>query len=302
MKVLRSDIYENLMMALGTLRGNKLRSFLTVLGVMIGVITVMLISSIISGIDEQVKKEIESFGTRSIFIAKFEPGIRIGRLSREERMRKELTYDDALALAQLPAVELAVPFLDITNNFFGRKLKVSTEGKTSEAVRLEGTLPDYMRAGTEILREGRFFTDYENETNQKVAVIRSKVAEDFFPDGQPVGKMIEIGGENFRVIGIIDKREQLFGGDGSNDINNGVFVPFNVARKLKPNADDVYILAVAKPGQIEAAKDQITDLLRVRRQVPYSKPNNFGMATADSIIDQFRSITGGVAIAMVAIS
>jgi len=303
MRIIRGDIYENLMMALGTLRGNKLRSFLTVLGVMIGVITVMLISSIISGIDEQVKKEIESFGTRSIFIAKFDPGIRIGRLSREERMRKELTYDDAMALGELPSVELAVPFLDITNNFFGRKLKVSTSGKTSEAVRLEGTLPDYMRAGTEVLREGRFFSQYENDTNQKVAVVRSKVAEDFFPDGQPVGKMIDIGGDQFRVIGIIDKREQLFGGgNGSDDMNNGIFVPFNVARKLKPNADDVFVLAVAKPGRIEEAKDQITDLLRVRRQVPYSKPNNFGMATADSIIDQFRSITGGVAIAMVAIS
>src|SRR3712207_9430380 len=96
------------------------------------------------------RSEIESFGTRSIFIAKFEPGIRVGRLSREERMRKELTYDDAIAVSQLPAVELAVPFLDITNNFFGRKIKVSTEGKTSEAVRLEGTLPDYIRAGTDV--------------------------------------------------------------------------------------------------------------------------------------------------------
>jgi putative ABC transport system permease protein len=218
-------------------------------------------------------------------------------------MRKELTYDDAMALAQLPAVELAVPFLDITNNFFGRKLKVSTEGKTSEAVRLEGTLPDYMRAGTELLRDGRFFSQYENDTNQKVAVVRSKVAEDFFPDGQPVGKMIDIGGDQFRVVGVIDKREQLFGGGGgSDDMNNGIFIPFNVARKLKPNADDVFILAVAKPGRIDEAKDQITDLLRVRRQVPFNKPNNFGMATADSIIDQFRSITGGVAIAMVAIS
>src|SRR5919107_447183 len=180
MRILRSDILENLWMALQTLRANKLRSFLTVIGVMIGVITVMLISSIISGIDEQVKKEIESFGTRSIFIAKFDPGIRIGRLSREERMRKELTYDDAMALGELPSVELAVPFLDITNNFFGRKLKVATAGKTSEAVRLEGTLPDYMRAGTEVLQQGRFFSQFENDTNQRVAVVRSRIVEDFF--------------------------------------------------------------------------------------------------------------------------
>src|SRR3954466_16282519 len=125
MKILRSDIYENLKMALQTLRSNKLRSFLTIIGVVIGVWTVMAIASIISGIDTAVRKEVESFGTRSIFIAKFQPGIRIGRLSREERMRKPLTYDDAMALRALPAVEISVPFLDITNNFFGQKLMVT---------------------------------------------------------------------------------------------------------------------------------------------------------------------------------
>ena len=92
---LRGDIYENLMMALGTLRAHKLRSALTVVGVIIGVWTVMAIASIISGIDEAVKKEIESFGTRSIIISKYEPGIQVGRRSREERMRKDLTFEVA---------------------------------------------------------------------------------------------------------------------------------------------------------------------------------------------------------------
>src|SRR5437762_14150740 len=124
MKLFRSDIYENLKMALATLRANKLRSFLTVIGVMIGVITVMLISSIISGVDTAVKTELESYGTNSIFLSKYNPGIHIGRLSREERMRKELSYDDAIALAQLPAVDLSVPSLDISNDFFGQKLAV----------------------------------------------------------------------------------------------------------------------------------------------------------------------------------
>src|SRR6202048_4545678 len=102
MKLIRSDIYENLKMAIDTLRANKLRSFLTVFGVVIGVITVMLIASIISGIDVSVRKEVESFGTRSIFISKFNPGIHIGRMSREERMRKELTYDDAMPISAAP--------------------------------------------------------------------------------------------------------------------------------------------------------------------------------------------------------
>ena len=131
-----------------------------------------------------------------------------------------------------------------------------------------------------------FFTDFENDANQGPGV-RSKAWWD--SSRRKALKDDDIGGQEFRIIGVVEKREQLFGGDGSNDINNSIFMPFNVARKLKPNEDDITILAVARPNMIEEAKDQITDLLRVRRQVPFSAPNNFGMATADSIIDKFRS-------------
>jgi len=302
MKLLRSDIYENLRMALSTLRANKLRSFLTVFGVVIGVITVMLIASIISGIDVSVRKEVESFGTRSIYLSKFNPGIRIGRLSREERMRKELTYDDAMALSGLPAVEFAVPFLDVTNNWFGQKIMVSGAGKSSAGISLQGTLPDFERAGTQIVIEGRFFTQFENDTNQNVCVVGSKVGEDFFRFGSPVGQTLQIGEQEFRVIGLLQKREQFLFTGGSDDQNNVIYLPYNVAQKLKPNEDDVYILAVARAGLMEEAKDQIRDLLRVRRQVPFSQPDNFGMETAEGFLENFRSITAGLAIAMVVIS
>lgn len=302
MRILRSDIYENLRMALSTLLANKLRSFLTVFGVVIGVITVMLIASIISGIDVSVKKEVESFGTRSIFISKFAPGIHVGRRSREERMRKELTYDDAVALQSLPAVEISVPFLDITNNFFGQKLLVSGGGKTTAGVALQGTLPEFERAGTQVISEGRFFTQSENDSKQDVCVIGSKVADDFFRFGSPVEQTIKVGADDFRVVGVLQKREQFLISGGSDDQNNVIYLPYDVARKLKPNADDVYIMAVARPGMMDEAKDQVRDLLRVRRQVSFSAPDNFGMETAESILDNFRSITAGLAIAMVVIS
>jgi ABC-type antimicrobial peptide transport system permease subunit len=302
MKLLRSDIYENLKMALSTLRANKLRSALTVVGVVIGVWTVIAIASIISGIDMAVKKEVESFGTRSIFLHKFDIGIRTSEPTREERMRKPLTLEDAQAISQLSTVELSVPFLNITNNRFGEKLLVGRGGKTSAAIRLEGTLPDYERAGIEIVSEGRFFSAFENETNKEVCVIGASVADNFFPYGSPLEQTLDIGGNEFRVVGVMEKREQFGGGEGSDDINNGIYIPFNVARKLKPNADDLFILAIARAGFMEEAKDQIADLLRVRRQVPFDKPNNFAMETAESIIGTFRSILSGVAIAMVAIS
>ncbi len=303
MKLIRSDIYENLKMAFDTLRSNKLRSALTVVGVVIGVWTVMAIASIISGIDTAVKREVEQFGTRSIFLYKFDIGPRTSDLTREERMRPNLTYEDTLAIRELPAVESAFPFLIITNQGFrGQKLMVKRGGKSSAAVQLEGTTAGYDRSGIVTMAEGRFFVEIEDQTNQQVAVIGSSVADNFFPFGSPVGETIDIGGQEFRVIGVMQKREQMGGGDGSNDMNNIIFVPFEVARKLKPNVDDLFILAVARPAMMEEAQDQIEDLLRRRRQVPFDKPNNFGIATPESIVSSFRAIMAGVAIAMVVIS
>ena len=302
MKILRNDIYENLRMALSTLLANKLRSFLTVFGVVIGIITVMLIASIISGIDVAVKKEVESFGTRSIYISKYNPGIHIGRLSREERMRKELTYEDSVALSGLPTVELSVPFLDITNNFFGQKLLVSGGGKTTASVALQGTLPEFEKAGTQVISEGRFFSEFESDNRENVCVVGSQVADDFFRFGSPVGQQIKIGADEFRVVGVLQKREQFLPSGGSDDQNNVIYIPFTVAKKLKPNADDIYVLAVAKTGMMDEAKDQVRDLLRIRRQVPFTSPDNFGIETSESILDNFRSITAGLAIAMVVIS
>jgi len=287
---------------MSTLLANKLRSFLTVFGVVIGVITVMLIASIISGFDVSLQKEVESFGTRSIFISKYNPGIHVGRMSREERMRKELTYEDAIALSNLPAVEISVPFLDITNNFFGQKLLVSGGGKTTASVALQGTLPEFERAGTQVISQGRFFTQSENDTKQDVCVIGSKVADDFFRFGSPIDQTIKIGADEFRVVGVMEKKEQFLGGGGSDDQNNVIYLPYSVAKKLKPNADNIMILAVARMGKMDEAKDQVQDLLRVRRQVPFAAPDNFGMQTAESIMDNFRSITAGLVIAMVVIS
>ena len=305
MKLLRSDIYENLLMALATLRANKLRSILTVIGVVIGVVTVIAISSIISGIDLAVRKEVEQFGTRSVFLYKFDIGPRTSGRTREERMRPPLTYDDAMAIAQLPAVEGAVPILDVsTRPWGGGRLAVKRGGQSSLSVRIAGTTADFERvAGTVAqLSEGRHFTQYEDDTNQPVCIIGTSVADSFFPYGSPVGEMINVGGQEFRILGVLQKREQFGGGDGQNDMNNVIYIPFQVAQKLKPNAEDVFIQALSRTGLMQDAKDQIEDLLRRRRNVPFDQPNNFGMATADSIIETFRSIMAGVAIAMVAIS
>lgn len=304
MRFLGNTFLENFKMAFQTLRSNKLRSFLTIFGVIIGVITVMLISSIISGIDMAVKKEVESFGTRSIFLYKMDIGIRTSQPTREERMRKPLTMEDADAIRNLSSVELAVPFLDISNNFFGQKILVTGKnGKTSSAVQLNGTLPDIEKSTTEVLLEGRWFTQSESDNKADVCLIGAAVVENYFPYGSPIGETLEIGGREFRVIGTLQEKEQLFGGgEGNNNQSNAIYMPMGSALRLKPYADDLFILTVAREGMLEEAKDQVQDLLRIRREVKFGAPNNFAMETAASLIEQFQAITGGVAIAMVVIS
>lgn len=291
-------------MALDTLRSNKLRSFLTIIGVVIGVITVMLISSIISGINVAVEKQVESFGTRSIFLYKTDIGIRTSAPTREERMRKPLTMEDAEAISDLQSIEVSVPFLDISNNFFGQKINVTGKnGKTSSSVQLNGTLPQVEKTTSETLLEGRWFSQSESDEKANVCLIGDFVRETYFPFDNPLGQTIEIGGTEFRIIGLLEKREQLFGGGGgNNDQSNVIYMPMGAALKLKPNADDLFILAVAREGQLEKAKDEVQDLLRIRRNVKYGEKNNFAMETAASLIEQFGAITSGVFIAMIVIS
>ena len=304
MKFLTSSFYENFKMAFATLKANKLRSVLTIVGVVIGVITVMLISSIISGINVAVEKEVESFGTTSIFLYKFNIGFHVGRRSQEERMRKPLTVADAEAIKKLPTIDTAVPYLDVSNDFFGGKVLVSGKnGKTSSSVQLQGTQPDIEKTTSEVLLKGRWFSQNESDEKKNVCLIGATVADEYFPFEDPLGENLEIGGEQYRIIGVLEKREQLFGGGGgNNDQSNIIYMPLGSALKLKPNAEDLFILAVAKPGMLERAKDDVQDLLRARRQVAFGKPNNFAMETAASLIDQFKAITGGVFLAMVVIS
>lgn len=304
MRVITGPFYENLKMAFDTLLANKLRSLLTIVGVVVGVVVVMVISSFISGINVAIEKQVESFGTRSIFLYKYEIGFGHGRRTQEERMRKPLTVDDAEAIKNLASIETAVPFLDVSNNFFGQKIMVTGKnGKTSSAVNLQGTQPEIERTTSEILVDGRWFSQSESDDKVEVCLIGSSVVENYFPYENPIGQTLEIGGAEFKIIGLLEKREQLFGGGGgNNDQSNVVYMPLGTALKLKPNADDLFILAVANEGMLEKAKDDVQDLLRARRQVPIGKVNNFSMNTAASLIDQFQSITAGVAIAMIVIS
>ncbi|MEK6301404.1 MAG: ABC transporter permease [Acidobacteriota bacterium] len=295
----RQDTNESFRMAFATLHAHKFRSFLTVLGVVVGTVTVMVIASFISGLDQQFKKEIESFGTNTVFIYKFDPGIHTGRLTPEERMRKSISYEDAMAIkAQCPSVKYVAPFLGPDD-----VIKVRYQDQELYVTQVQGTLPEYERMSSVHIAEGRFFTDSENLHRSDICVVGADIADKFFPHLAALDKQILVNDKPLTVIGVVEKQESFFAGenDGGNQ-NKAVYVPYETMKKMFPAEKDHFVMAQAQDGMLAQAEDEIRSLLRRRREVPYEKNDNFGLSTPDAITEQFHQITGGIAILMFAIS
>ncbi|HLY60990.1 MAG TPA: ABC transporter permease [Terriglobia bacterium] len=291
-----NGVRENLRLALDTLRTHKFRSFLTILGVLIGTATVIAVASIFAGLDRKFADMAEDFGTRTMFIFKFNPGIHLGRLSKEERMRKELTFDDAMAIKeQCPSIqEVAVE----PRNFEGPPPVVKYKGMQIVNALFLGSTPSGFEVVNDHLADGRFFTEIENVHRQDVAVIGPDIVDRFFPNEDPIGKTILVDGNSFEVIGTLGHRKEL-GDTGSGRV---VKIPYLTYMKFYPYTKENLILGMAYEGKLDQAIDEATGVLRRRRHVKPSEENSFGISTAQSFIDQFRQIMSMVVLVTIVIS
>jgi putative ABC transport system permease protein len=304
--MIRSNIYENVRMGLDTLWQHKLRSLLTILGVVIGTTTVIVIAAFVSGIDSRVSKEIESFGTNSIYIYRFDPGFNFNP-SAEERMRKPLTYEDSLAIQnECPSVSFVAAFMSPVDFFggpFTERVNVRYRDIEMTNAAVQGASPGYFQMGVTTIAEGRYYSDEENSKHANVVVIGRDVANTLFPFINAVDQEITINGRAYRVIGVLAERDIfLVGAEDPNNENKAVYMPYLTLRKMYPEVDDNFVMAQARVGHMDQAVEEIRELLRRRRKVAYGAPDNFGMQTSDQIITQFGAITGGVFALMVAIS
>ena len=293
-------------MALDTLRQHKLRSLLTVLGVVIGTMTVIVIAAFVSGIDARVSKEIESFGTNSIYIYRFDPGFNFNP-SQEERMRKPLSYEDMLAIQnECPSVIYAAAFMspvDFFGGSFTPRVHVRYRDIEMTNAAVQGASPAYFKMGVTNIAEGRYFSDEDNARHANVVVIGRDVANTLFPFSNALDQDVTINGRLYRVVGVLAERDVfLVGAEDPNNENKAVYMPYLTLRKLYPDVDDNFVMAQARPGLMKEAVEEIRDLLRRRRKVAFDKPDNFGISTSEQIITQFQAITGGVFALMVAIS
>src|SRR5271154_434636 len=289
---------ENLRQALDTLKSHKLRSALTVFGVVLGVSVIMLVTALIAGFDHAVQEQMKQFGSDTAFITKWDQGRHGGPPPLEEIQRKPLTLEDARAILEgCPAVKNVTTFLQTG---WGHTHSVRTKAGEVTAIDFRGVQANfgivYANATT---KEGRFISEGDDLHKEKVVMLGENVGPVLFPEGNPVGKDVMIDGNVFRVIGVVEKPK---GGFGLGDEDRRVLIPIGTFRKSYPDADEVEMRMQAYPGVLNEAVDQATEVLRRRRNVPYDGKDNFSMETAEQQVEEFHKIVQMVAIVTMVLS
>jgi len=292
---------ESVKMALETLRKNKLRSGLTVLGISIGIATVILISSAINGLNSNIDQFIKSLGTNDLWVFRFDPWGH--RLTTEELNRKQLTYDDGVAIRSLPHVVACDPGVTYQNFQLGIgnvSLKAGTH-KVQNTI-IYGDTSEVKKTSDIELVEGRMWSETEEERNASVVLLGYDAAADLFPDESPIGKDIESGGDVFTVIGVLAKQPQPFG-TGRNTQDNSAYFPLGAFHKIHPEIKDFWItVKYDNPANKDLVTEEIRELLRVRRRVLTQQDDNFAVFGPDTLTRLWNQLTGGLFLFMVAVS
>jgi putative ABC transport system permease protein len=294
---------ETLMMALDSVRSHKFRSFLTVLGIVIGVMTAIVIASLLTGLRQNIVAMIEEYGTNNIYAFHLSTGPRVSE-DRSERLRKPLTVADAETIrAQASAVDgvaIVAPNVGYSGGPFDDN--VTYEGHNYRWGNTQGVSANYADLSNITLKEGRFISELDDQQRANVMVIGVNGADALFPGQQSniVGTQVRMGGYNFEIIGVLEKRKAGFFGENEED--NAVFIPLRTAQKVAPARGYLLFVIRAHSGQVNEALTQAEEILRRRRNVKFEAPNNFDIKTADKFIEQFDSITAMVGLIAIAIS
>ena len=296
--MVKQDFRENLHLAIDTIRSHKLRSFLAVLGVMIGVALIILVVGLVQGFRSSIEDELMAEGADTAWISRFENGPRVGRRPKDERQRKPLTLEDGLAVRELcPAVK------QIAISVFQWELAHNARYQNNQVQggEFRGTFPAYLEVYSNAsMKVGRFFTDAENDHRDNVVVLGENTATALFTSVEDaMDKEIIVDGSKFLVIGVLQKQN---GGFGTNDEDRRIVIPFYTFFKLYPGSYEIAMRMQAYPGKLNTAVDQIREVLRRRRNVAYAKPDDFFIQTNIETMKQFDDIIQGVVLAIVVLS
>jgi len=287
------DYRENLKMAVDTLLAHKFRSFLTILGIVVGIVVVILLASVLSGLQQSITSTLESYGTNNIYAFHQQLMQVGGRRSKEERMRKPLTLADAAAIKeQCPSVQ------DVGWEMPGA-MQIQYKKHRLRSTQFAGVSSNYAAINNLNFENGRFFSDSEDRRRIAVAVLGPDAAEAMFNDADPVGKQILVGGRPFTVVGVTEKSKQSV---ISSDADNFVIIPYGTLHRMTPENEMLVLYIQAGQGVRDQALDEVESLLRRRRNVAFKDPNNFDLTTMDKIIQQLDTITSLLGSVLIGIS
>ena len=292
---------ESVKMALDTLRANKLRSGLTVLGIVIGVTTVISISSVINGLNNRVSDWVSSLGS-NVFWVFHMPVIGV-RPTAAMLARKKMTLDDVLALRTLPHVVAADGGEQhVTRQFRVGDVSVKYNGKKESGTILEGDTAELVEVSDLVFLQGRMFTDEEDNRAAHVCIIGHDTWEDLFGSQSAIGKEVNIETGLYTVIGVLDKRKQPFGG-GKNPNDNAVIFPLGTFHNLHPEDKDMWVsVKYDDPKNKALVEEEIRELLRIRRKVHVQSPDDFEIFGPDSLSKLWTQLTSGLVMFMIAVS
>jgi putative ABC transport system permease protein len=292
---------ESVKMALDTLRTNKLRSGLTILGVVIGVTTVITISSVINGVNNRVSDFADSLGSNVFWV--FHLPFGLGRPTTEQLSRKKLTEADALALRTLPhVVATDAGHQHVKPMFRTGDVAVKYNGKKVAGTMLQGASSQLGEVTNLTFLEGRLFTDAEDQQSAHVCVLGHDTWEELFGNEPAVGKDVNIESGLYTVIGVVDKVKSPFG-SGKNQEDNKVYFPLGTYHNLHPEDLDTWItVKYDDPKNKSLVEEEIRELMRVRRKVKIEADDNFEIFGPDSLTKLWGDVSQYLVIFMIAIS
>jgi putative ABC transport system permease protein len=290
-------IFEGMGMALDSVRANKVRASLTILGVAIGVMVVITMASAITGVNRAVARQLETLGPKTFFVFKFfQGGLDISDGSDEMspwRRNPWLTTEEAQLLRGLPSIK-DVGYRE------GAGGPVSYGDQKLSSVNITGFTTNWPNVSGGTITEGRNWTDVEFAAGSNVAVINDKLAQTLFPGLDPIGKRIKVYGEPFTVVGVYAEAASLFGSNSSPIVNIPHTTFIKVADWFKGWMN--FVVLPMDSATVAQAQDEVISALRIKRGLKPSQENNFAVVTQDKLMDTFNSITSGFFLVMLALS
>jgi len=298
---MRITFRENLAIALSTVSSHRLRSLLTVIGIVVGIATVVTVSSLLTGLRAGIVVFFDELGPDNIFIQQYSNGGSDGGGPAKERHRKPIRpeYADAL-MRWCPSVMVVAKSIFIPSAMGGKPLVVKAGSIDTDQFSIVGDAPEAFSTIPRDMEAGRHYTAEEDRRGAKVTILGHAIAATLFPSGNAVGRGVLVDGAEYTVVGVFVKMKGGF--FGQNPVDSQISIPFRTACSRYPQVDRITLTARARAGLRQQAYDEVQDTLHKLRHLGPHDPDDFSLSTPDQIVKQFDSVTGMIVMVAIAIS